>query len=1806
MSLEVWLDLIRQRFSPSDGQILVRSLKQDPLVWQFIQDGETNLPFFQETANDLAAFAPGKIAIWMIEQSTGISLDGLGQDDFSLPSQIKTSAAQALETTFNTGLPPTDLYSAGLMALILRERRLSKQTWQGIPEEIFVHRNQQSFLKNYYIWRTPFACLFDMISDFNDLAVELLPPTVSSTINVSLPICIHALLANPMQPTHLMELLFGSLRNLSIDFQLEGLRWLRHFHKDELSSQVAKHLIQTKKIRDLFTQVFSDLEAFEAVNPDFDPLEKRVRYSLPEDVNRLAAFYFHSGNEIKAIETYQKASDLLAFLKIQTEFQTLVADTDRIPPTRWLDVVKSIPHSKQARLYYVQALIEKQHFDVAQKHLDELPDSIEKQLLQSKVEAMDGEAINALLKAPNQTHQHNERIAQSQPGYLVHQPRSGLQSQLLKSIRYCTDLSTSVSLIENYMAVNSIDFDAVSLACDLYIKTKQYDKAIEQAAFLERIEPANLDHKRRLASLYAQTERWPDAFNFLQDLVKSESTPELTDLEHFAEAALRIDQVDMAIAICQNILEKDQNNTKALVLLGESFMAKGDVVKAIQHMENVVKLIPLEPDAWITMAWLWEKNGQNDRAIETLKQAVSQIPQQPKLLRTLGKAHLEKQAFDEALTVLKQARELDAEDTQSRLDLALAYYKSGQYQHAFDQLECYLDNYENQPEAAQILGHILVALERFDTAEPILFSAANHFPRDLETVLAAVHLGIDRIEYSVDEVSPSELNPVETLLLKAKSFHPGQDQIRLRLADIERLKGNFEKALETYTGYTKTIENGILAKDWRLNYGLGQAAIGLGNYEVGLAALQAANDIQPSNLIIRHALAEALQKSDLSGKANAMAISALKLAPQDLNNILWYAKFKNDNNEPGEAVKALKEALSINPKQVELNLWLAKSLISDGNIEEAHQRVQDLILSTNATSDLLHQASYLCVHLNDLELAVDALEKAQLNMEIIDPTLLMDLAVIYGMINEHKKALDLFDVDPSLIQQNPQIALLKADVFCYLGEYKQAYELLLPFEELLQAESEKPDHFSKSPLLYTHDLSLIGYYYRLGLLSRAVGNFDKAQHYLSAALKMHPEDITLKNALEENALVGTNINNLFETANEFLFSEHVNDPISLDKLDLICSQVEHLIRNDDIDQATECFSMLPKAGGSYPRYFAIQSQLAAHLGDSEIAEENLDEATAIFSEDYSIPQSRGLPALFRQLINLHSIAEASLALGDHLQAIDAWKKIYEKLDTQPLFNKRLLTALLEGAENQQIANTLAIINHCPGKVCLSENNFRLAETLLEKLENDFPEDEKLCMKARIISAFTGKWPLALNVDACLQGAQEASAVVMGTDDFHLADDIIESYPDDIRVLQAYGIHAFRNKRTNASHYIEKAIELDTANPINHILLANLNLEQPEQALKSLEIALSLWPDEPDWHGLAAQLNDQLGKAELAEKHIRYALEAQPENAAYWQTSAMVKAGKNDLYQAKLDLEKSTLYQPDDPNTWSKMAQINRKMGSVSEAIDNIRKAQELNPADQSLNEMELNLLFEQKNYTELEAKAREAVLRHGTDETALIFLAKALANQGRFNQALSTLNEEIEKNPDNAHLSLEYLLIKKDQNGTEAVLPELVNLAKHHPHDPQTLTTLTDWLIHTNRLDEAEEVAQKTLRILPDQAKVYLMLGRLQRIKGKLDQAISHLSQAITLEPNLIDAYIELGKTYQERRELDKAVEIFEKGSLVIPSDPRPYYHAGLALKDVKDYPGAEMMFKQAKKYSPDDANIIRQLGVVTALNLINNLREAS
>lgn len=1807
MSIEGLLDLIRHRFSPSEGQTLVRSLQQDPLVWQFAQDEEKSLPYFESAPNDLVAYSPGKIAAWLIEQATEVPLQALSSLDFTLPNDLRQRASQAYETIFNTGLPPADLMTAGLLALTLRERRILKGNWQGIADDILIKRNPPAFGKNYRVWRTPFACLYNFCLDYDNIITAFLQSNSDPVIKTAIPIFIHAFLSNPLEPHILLDRLYSMVNNLPIDQQLESLKWLEAFQYTELRKTVAKNLIQSKNNVDTFARIFSELEAFESNSIDTDQLDKQVRYTLPEDVNRLAAFYFYSGIEPKAAEMYQKSSDLLDFIKSQTIFQSLACNPDRTSPSQWLKIIKSVPTSKQVRLFYIQSLIAERNFDEAAKHLEELPASPEKQYLQFLIEQSKDTKIglhgSAIVPIKIQS---GEKVPPSS-GYYVHNVKMDTLEESLNTILRIDDLGTNETWVENLHETSSKDPKIVRLLRDFSEKQNKIDKAIELTSYLERIEPEDKTHKRSLARLYILAKRWQDAFNTLQELTKSEPSIDIEDLGRFAEASLKTDRVDMAISICQNILKEDGRNSKALVLLGEGYMLKGDIVKSIQHMEQVVEMLPEKAETWLTLASLWQKSGQTDRGLEILNKGSLALPNNPDLLRALGKAYLEKQAPSDAQTCLIKAHAIEPKNIEGKLDLARAEYQLGKYEQAWQLLESFMGNYEKNPKIANLLGHVLLAMDKPQIAEPVLLFAAKNYPEDIETVLTATRLVLTRAESSLENVPDDELEKLRVILQNAIGKSQKDGHLKLHLADIDRLQGLYQQAMDAYS---KLAESEMFEKstsNWRLQFGLGKSAFALGFHDVGLAALQEAASKQPENLTVLHALADAYQSAQLFGKAQNTAKSALKLAPQDMRNILWYANFKTRNNEPEEAVKALKEALQINPDRSELKLWLAKTLISIGSMEESKETITNLIENSVSTPDELHQAAYICVHLNELELAVKALEKAHQLAENFNPTLLMDLAISYSLLDQQKKALEILNLDNGLITKFPELALLKSDLLCNLNQYEMAISTLKAIKDIAEGTlphtGEPSKHKAQSPLFYSYDFTFKGYLYRLGQLSRVMGEIEEAQAYFSKGLGLAHDDVTLRNAAAETFMAALCFDQTLKVATSEPQEGAAFDGIGHDRLDLICTQVESLLLLGEKGQAATLFNQLSPVSGTYPRYLAIQSRLAAGLGEIEIAKEHLNEAIQSYQESLENPQSPSLQNFFRQLANLNSIAEAALSLDDLIGAIKLHQQIWSKLNNQPLQNWRYALTLIKSAEFQRIAEALSIKAHAPGSQILSENSQNIVNILLESLQPYLSQEQLMCLKARGVAAFTGNWPLSLNADACLIGPEEAAAVILGSDDEAFVLDILESYSDEPLVLQAYGIHTLRFNKEDGVPQVEKALGMDTSNPINHVLLALLNNNVPEQAVKSLETALDFWPDESEWHALAADLYTRIGNSELASHHIALALNAQPENGTYWQKSAELKLQNNDLAHAREDLEKSASFQSKNPGVWLSMANVNRRMGNIPEAIQNIQMAIELKPNDVDIAAQEVQFLLEQKNFSDAENKADE-ILQNEESEPVRILLAQSQAKQGKFDQALKTLMTSSEKNSENTRLVLESIKIRKDRDGTETILPELVNLAHDNPNDPAILTTLTDWLIQTNRLKKAEETAQTILRIIPEQAEVHLMLGRLQRKNGQLDQAIAHLSDAITLDPCLIEAYIELGKTYQERRDLEEAIKVFQKGSLADAADPRPYYFAGMALKECKDYTGAEAMLKQAKKYSPDDANIIRQLGVITALNLINNLRE--
>ena len=152
------------------------------------------------------------------------------------------------------------------------------------------------------------------------------------------------------------------------------------------------------------------------------------------------------------------------------------------------------------------------------------------------------------------------------------------------------------------------------------------------------------------------------------------------------------------------------------------------------------------------------------------------------------------------------------------------------------------------------------------------------------------------------------------------------------------------------------------------------------------------------------------------------------------------------------------------------------------------------------------------------------------------------------------------------------------------------------------------------------------------------------------------------------------------------------------------------------------------------------------------------------------------------------------------------------------------------------------------------------------------------------------------------------------------------------------------------------------------------------------------------------------------------------------------------------------------------------------------------------------------------------------------------------------------------------------------------------------------FLIHCNRMEEAEAELTRTLEIDPLLAAAHQTFGRLHLSMRRPDQAITHFREALTLEPMFSLAHAQLGHAYLQKGMPWDAISEFEAGArigspsdkahlaygyamagrredamailanLVSPGNHPPPFHMALAYVGLGDRPEAFRWLEQARE----------------------------
>jgi len=114
--------------------------------------------------------------------------------------------------------------------------------------------------------------------------------------------------------------------------------------------------------------------------------------------------------------------------------------------------------------------------------------------------------------------------------------------------------------------------------------------------------------------------------------------------------------------------------------------------------------------------------------------------------------------------------------------------------------------------------------------------------------------------------------------------------------------------------------------------------------------------------------------------------------------------------------------------------------------------------------------------------------------------------------------------------------------------------------------------------------------------------------------------------------------------------------------------------------------------------------------------------------------------------------------------------------------------------------------------------------------------------------------------------------------------------------------------------------------------------------------------------------------------------------------------------------------------------------------------------------------------------------------------------------------------------------------GFKKVAIELESLLKMKPNNEETLKKLVELYRNLEEYDKAIEYAKKLLKLRPEKADYYWLLGNIYLVdKFDLNRAEEFYKKALQKNPNHLPSYIDLARIYKSQNKKELLNEIEEK-----------------------------------------------------------------
>jgi len=1549
---------------------------------------------------------------------------------------------------------------------------------------------------------------------------------------------------------------------------------------------LSRLVLNNHSIRDFVFHAF-ETQSIDPKSTEFVSLMKELRFLGDQEIHKnLAEVYlknnpFHGNSQLN--ETRYEIADILSYLQYLKNYSVLFQIIGNIEE---LDKASSTIKNILADLG--QGLGFTAHFEEVenQDHKEFRKNNSDKDYSREyrrikEIANMDSESAKALalefssdlLKEPDILNS----IFDKDHGFLI-EPQTLIQ--FLIDYRL---FPQARSVLNKFLLQWPNNSQLLRIAANLTHDKGDHKYAAEKFALLDINDELTREEKIKFALSLEYSEAWENAY----EIRKTINISTVEDFRDILICALHAGKFnDLKTLISENGRLIKSSKISSLIMK----VAEEDKEQIILDMKNLGESDYSNEKYhyyFCLISDYLEKIGEIDFSIGILENCIRYSKFSLSIINRLFSVYQkrgEREKYRSILSSIKNPSHNNQKEIEIFIDLLV---QSGEIERANKLLLEIENNWELSPQKTNLEAKILIEKGKFSEAEKILSPFVqdlnNDFNIQLNYCLAVLKCSLENFPFGINKENQEQVNELRKII----RFDTEEKSLLKELLNAELAPGSrFEKYQHFLNIYLSSSDPDV----WRIYAGLGKIYFDLNQFDSAIINLKRAHQIQPNNQFLFWLLVQSYANLRLWNEIeNLLNLDMAQDCPSILTNIKEFGILSENSEWP----HFLENQIQRRPEEIVYKVFLAQYFAGKSKSTEAVEIMKGFFEKLEVESDLYLICIQIFVDSNETQLAERLIEIFLVNKKSPRESDYLACAFLFEQLGRPEKALAMMNRTDA---QDFALITYKSKLMNDLGKVEQ-------FQKLMNSIIEKDDQLTNSlndmkvkiPDFVKQIQENPSIVYSMAAFSTLKEKgIDNAISILERGLKKNQHDqAILLNLLEMLNLTGKSekIEGLLEKLNGY--------PLINQSSSLLCLLGEIALARGEEIKGAQYLSAALKLAPEDLRIKTLQARIVAINGNAKDAKQILDEIISVIDKTN---QEKIVQATENYIYgSRYWLAKAVLDLKENKKALEICQQEILRFGYLPPLVNLFLSAYAAELENEFILHeikansyfdetkdefqkifTQIIENRATSH---SESNFQ--NEMINKcrifLENDLnalAEGEKLNSDPDHINSKT----YAIFKLKGLEAAEIAFNSFTTDENNELFLAVLEKDLSPEKSL----IHLQRSMRTSSPDAIRNAL----------LAAIERNLGNFSEAYAAICLALETCPNEYEWQVMAGDLCQLNGDLHASIGHYQQAQSINLTKSIHKQIDSLyLTLGTPEAIPI---LEMQLSQNPNFDQT-IQLGKIYIKTGNYRKAVKVFESAINNFPqkADSYywLSEIALNL----ENPGKALGNIEYAILRDGLNSLYLCKKAEIIYKIKGFPQAISYLDEELEKKENNDFLLLKYKVKLITEHDGEKEALKVLNLAISQTEIPQLMLEKANLELRLGKLNESELIAEKLLEINEVKAEALALLGAISKTKGEFDRAIDFYVKSIEADPFSVEKFVQLAEIYHDRKEFKNATKTLEDGMRSNPGNFELLYRTGLYFYQQGGYNEAGKFIREAIKIKPDHRESKELLGLLDNVLAVRN-----